>query len=224
MIPPDRRAVFARHTQWLAIALEALVLLSLVSGAIPLGLAQPVWWLRLFDSALNLAPLLLLAVMLLLLSCVLLDIDCDEALASGRRSFQLASRWAWIFALLLPLQLAGFAWLWADSDSQVNRQINQGERNVAALRSRIGASSSEAELRSLLASANLGPLPPLRVGSLADQKQQLSDALAIQASQLSGNLREQRATMLRSSLPGSLRVLFGAAIVSAFLFLLRAQI
>jgi len=222
MIPIDRRTAFARHTQWLAIALEALVLLSLVAGAIPLGLMQPVWWLRLFDSALNLAPLLLLAVMLLLLSCVLLDIDCDEALISGRRSFQLASRWAWIFALLVPLQLAGFAWLWADSDSQVNRQINQGERNVTALRSRIGARSSEAELRSLLASANLGPLPPLRAGALPDQKQQLSDALAIQASQLSGNLREQRAAMLRSSLPGSLRVLFGAAIVSAFLFLLRA--
>jgi len=224
MIPPDRRTVFARHTQWLAIALEALVLLSLVSGAIPLGLLQPVWWLRLFDAALNLAPLLLLAVLGLRLGALLLESDSDDALLSGRRSQQLAFRWAWIFALLVPLQLAGFAWLWADSDSQVNRQINQGERNVAALRSRIGTSSSEAELRSLLASANLGPLPPLRAGSLPDQKQQLSDALAIQASQLSGNLREQRATMLRSSLPGSLRVLFGAAIVSAFLFLLRSQI
>jgi hypothetical protein len=30
--------------------------------------------------------------------------------------------------------------------------------------------------------------------------------------------------MLRSSLPGKLRVLFGAAIVSAFLFMLRRQI
>ncbi|MFM7549938.1 MAG: hypothetical protein ACKO8I_13935 [Cyanobacteriota bacterium] len=57
---------------------------------------------------------------------------------------------------------------------------------MAALRSCIGASSSEAEL--------------------------------------SGNLLEQRATMLRNSLPGSLRVLFGAAIVSAFLFLLHEQI
>ena len=141
---------------------------------------------------------------------------------SAERCFALAGRWAWIFALLVPLQLAGFAWLWADSDSQVNRQINQGERNVAALRSRIGASSSEAELRSLTASANLGPMALLRGGSLADQKQQLSDALAIQASQLSGNLRKQRAALLRNSLPGSLRVFFGAAIVSSFLFLLCA--
>ena len=230
MISLDRRDAFARHTQWLAIALEALVLLSLVSGAIPLGLMQPVWWLRLSDAAISLAPLVLLAVLGLRLGAVLLESDSeddlisDDALISGRRSQRLAFRWAWIFALLVPLQLAGFAWLWADSDSQVNRQINQGETNVAALRSRIGASSSEAELRSLTASANLGPMAPLRGGSLADQKQQLSDALAIQASQLSGNLREQRAAMLRSSLPGSLRLLFGAAIVSALLFLLRAQI
>lgn len=55
---------------------------------------------------------------------------------------------------------------------------------MAALRSRIGAITSEAELRGLLASANLGPLPLLRAGSLPDQQQQRSDAFAIQASQL----------------------------------------
>lgn len=220
----DRRVAFARHTQWLAIALEALVLLSLRAGAIPLALVQPVWWLRLSDAAVNLAPVLLLAVMLLRLGDVLVDRDADESLINGRRSYQLCSRWALLFALLVPLQLAGFAWLWADSDNQVNRQITQGETNVAALHSRIGASTSEADLRSLLASADLGPLPPLRAGSLADQKQQLSDALAINTSRLSSTLCEQRATMLRSSLPGSLRVFFGAAIVSAFLFLLRSQI
>lgn len=221
---PDRRAAFARHTQWLAIALEALVLLSLLAGAIPLALAQPVWWLRLFDAAVTLAPVLLLAVMLLRLGYLLLDNESNDALTSGRRSHQLARRWGVVFALLVPLQLAGFAWLWADSDNQVNRQIIQGETNVAALRSRIGTSTSEADLRSLLASANLGPLPPLRAGSLADQKQQMSEAIAIQASRLSNGLREQRSEMLRSSLPGSLRVFFGAAIVSAFLFLLRSRI
>ena len=224
MLRLDARVAFARHTAWLALALEALVLLTLLSGAIPLALVQPVWWLRLFDAAVNLAPVLLLAVMLLRLGVVLVDRGSDEFLTNGRRSYQLCSRWALLFAMLVPLQLAGFAWLWADSDNQVNRQINQGERNVAALRSRIGASTSEAELRSLLASANLGPLPPLRAGSLADQKQQMSEAIAIQASRLSSELREQRSTLLRSSLPGTLRVFFGAAIVSAFLFLLRRKI
>jgi hypothetical protein len=213
--------------------LEALVLSSLLASAVPLAPAQPVWWLRISDAAVNLAPILLLAVILLRLGAVLLDNDseealldndADEALTSGRRSHQLASRWAFLFALLVPLQLIGYAWLWADSDSQLNRQINQGERGVAALRSRIQASRSEAELSSLLAAANPGPLPPLQGGSLAERKQQLSEAIAINTSRISGSLRDQRAETLRTSLPGTLRVFFGAAIVSAFLFMLRRQI
>jgi hypothetical protein len=224
MLPLDRRTAFARHTQWLALALEALVLISLLASAVPLAPAQPVWWLRLSDAAVNLAPVLLLAVILLRLGDVLLDSDADEALTSGRRSHQLASRWFFVFALLVPLQLIGYAWLWADSDSQLNRQINQGERGIAALRSRIQASRSEAELGSLLAAANPGPLPPLQGGSLAERKQQLSEAIAINTSRISSSLRDQRAETLRTSLPGSLRVLVGAAIVSAFLFMLRRQI
>ena len=224
MLPLDRRTAFARHSQWLALALEALVLISLLASAVPLAPAQPVWWLRISDAAVNLAPILLLAVILLRLGAVLLDSDADEALTSGRRSHQLASRWFFVFALLVPLQLIGYAWLWADSDSQLNRQINQGESGVAALRSRIQASRSEAELSSLLAAANPGPLPPLQGGSLAERKQQLSEAIAINTSRISSSLRDQRAETLRNSLPGSLRVLFGAAIVSAFLFMLRGQI
>jgi hypothetical protein len=221
MLPLDRRTAFARHSQWLALALEALVLSSLLASAIPLAPAQPVWWLRLSDAAVNLAPVLLLAVMMLRLGDVLVD---SKARTCGRRSHQLASRWAFVFALLVPLQLIGYAWLWADSDSQLNRQINQGESGVAALRSRIMASSSEAELGSLLAAANPGPLPPLQGSSLAERKQQLSEAIAINTSRISSSLHDQRAETLRTSLPGSLRVLFGAAIVSAFLFLLRRQI
>jgi len=104
----------------------------MASGGVPLAPAQPVWWLPLSDAAVNLAPILLLAVILLRLGSALLDNDSKDTKLSGRRSHQLASRWAFVFALLMPLQLIGYAWLWADSDSQLNRQINQGERGVAA--------------------------------------------------------------------------------------------
>jgi hypothetical protein len=211
MLPLDRRTAFACHSQWLALALEAQVLSSLLASAVPLAPAQPVWWLRLSDAAVNLASVLLLAVMVLRLGAVLLDSDADEARTSGRRSHQLASRWVFVFAPLVPLKLIGYAWLWADSDSQLNRQINHGERGVAAL-------------RSLLTAANPGPLPPLQGGSLAERKQQLSEAIAINTSRISSSLRDQRAETLRTSLPGTLRVLVGAAIVSAFLFNLRRQI
>lgn len=200
------------------------MVISLLASAVPLAPAQPVWWLRLSDAAVNLAPILLLAVILLRLGAVLLDRDADDTKLNGKPSQQLARRWAFVFALLVPLQLIGYAWLWADSDSQLNRQINQGESGDAALRSRIMASSSEAEMGSLLTAANPGPLPPLKAGSLAERKQQLSEAIAINTSRISSSLRDQRAETLRTSLPGTLRVLFGAAIVSAFLFMLRRQI
>lgn len=224
MLSVDRRAAFARHTRLLALALEVLVLLALLSGAIPFAIAQPVWWLRLSDAALNLAPVVLLAVILLRLGCVLAENGSNDALLNGRRSYQLATRWAFLMALLVPLQLIGFAWLWADSDSQLNRQISQGDNEVAALRSRLMGSRSEAELRNLLAAIKPGPLPPLRAGTLVEQKQQLSEAVALNVGRLNSSLRDQRAAMLRSSLPGTLRVFLGAGIVSAFLLVLRREI
>lgn len=223
MISLQPRIAFSRHSRLLALALEALVLLSLLAGAIPLAPAQPVWWLRLSDATVNLAPLLLVAVMLLRLGVVLLDNDNDDAMLSGRRSFQLASRWGLVFALLVPLQIVGFAWLWSDSDSQINRQISQNEASITSLRGRIIASDSSSELRSLLGSTIPELLPTLTTASLVDQKQQLSESLNGSSSRLHSNLRQQRSDMLRGSLPGTLRVLFGAAIVASFLQLLRRQ-
>jgi hypothetical protein len=213
MTPIDSRTAFARHTQWLALALEALVLLSLLAGALPLNLAQPVWWLRLSDAAMNLAPVLLLAVILLALGRALLYNDSSDAQTSGWRSHQLASRWVYVFALLVPLQLIGYAWLWTDSDRQLSLQLDQAERGVAELRSRILASNSEDELQRLLASANPGPLPPLQAGSLPERKQQISEAIGLNTTRLSVSLQDQRTATLRSTVPGTLRVFFGSAIV-----------
>ena len=126
MLPLDRRTAFARHSQWLALALEALVLSSLLASAVPLAPAQPVWWLRLSDAAINLAPLLLLAVMVLRLGDALLDSDADEARTSRRRSHQLASRWAFVFALLVPLQVIGREHPWAGIRGQARRGNRAG--------------------------------------------------------------------------------------------------
>lgn len=239
MISLDRRVVFARHTRWLAITLEALVLLSLLAGAIPLALAQPVWWLRLSDAALNLAPVLLLAVLGLQLGVVLLESDggllerdSDDALISGRRSHlisgrhshQLTFRWAWIFALLVPLQLAGFAWLMLDSDNQLNAQILQVDRQASAYRSLLLASRSESDLRSLVAERSPALLAALKPGPLPQQKQQISEAVRQDSRRFHSTLTERRNSLLASSLPGSLRVLIGAVIVSTLLISLRRWI
>lgn len=80
MLPLVRRTAIARHSQWLAVALESMVLISLLDCAVPLAAAKPVWRLRPSDAAVNFAPILLLAVMVLRLGDVLLDGDADEAL------------------------------------------------------------------------------------------------------------------------------------------------
>lgn len=219
----DRRVLFVHNSRWLALVLESLVVLSLLTAALPLRLAQPVWYLRLSDAAVNLAPVLLLAVILRLLSGVLIADDDDDVLLNRRRTHQLTSRWAFLFALLVPLQLVAFAWLWVDSDSQINIRISRSESQVSALRSRLMASSSEPEMRRLLANSDTGPLPALEAGTLLQNKSQITDAIAANVNRLQAALRAERSAMLSNSLPGSLRVFFGALIISSFLLLIRSQ-
>ena len=87
---PDALAVSA-HARRLAVVLEVLALLALVSGFFPLALSSPIWWLRLGDSLVNLAPVLLLAVILLRFASFTLKPDADEdRRALSRQTVQLA--------------------------------------------------------------------------------------------------------------------------------------
>jgi hypothetical protein len=210
------------HARRLAVVLEVLALLALVSGAFPIAIASPIWWLRLGDSLVNLAPVLLLAVILLRFASLSLNPDDDEDwLALGRQTVQLASRWGLVFALLVPLQLISFGWLWFDSADKLSAQLNQATTELAGLRNRLNAAGSEAELQQIQASTISGLLPPLVPGSIAQQKAQLTEALDLSRSRLEANLSRQRTSTVVNSLPGTLRVLLGAIIVAAFLFTIR---
>jgi len=79
------------HARRLAVVLEVLALLALVSGFFPLAIASTIWWLRLGDSLVNLAPVLLLAVILLRFASFTLKPDADEdRRALSRQTVQLA--------------------------------------------------------------------------------------------------------------------------------------
>jgi hypothetical protein len=216
----DPRTVFSSHAILISRGLEALVLLTFIAGAIPFALAQPVWWLRLSDSAISLAPVILLAVILLRLS----EVSIAATPTPRRQGFRTASRWAFVYGLLIPLQLIAFTWLWFDSDRQVNASIRQGERNRFAIQKGVLGSSSDRELQALLAGVNLGPLPAITAGSLADHKQQLTKAIDANGAVFSASLRRERSAMLRNSIPGTLRVLLGALIVGAILFTITGQL
>jgi len=76
----------------------------------------------------------------------------------------------------------------------------------------------------LVAERSPALLPALKPGPLPQQKQQLSEAVALDSRRLHSTLTERRNTLLVSTLPGSLRVLIGAVIVSTVLFSLRRWI
>jgi hypothetical protein len=209
------------HARRLAVVLEMLALLGLFSGAFPLAVSSPIWWLRLGDSLVNLAPVLLLAVILLRFASFTLNPDADEdRLTLTRQTVQLASRWALVFALLVPLQLISFGSLWIASGNELSDQLNQTSSQLAGLRNRLNAASSEAELQQIQSSIP-GLLPPLVPGSIAQQKNQLTEALDLRSSRLQANLRRQRTSTVVNSIPGTLRVLLGATIVAAFLRTIR---
>jgi hypothetical protein len=210
------------HARRLAVVLEMLALLALVSGAFHLAVSSPIWWLRRGDSIVNLAPVLLLAVILLRFATRYLTPDDDEDRFSlTRQTVQLASRWALVFALLVPLGLISFGWLWIASGNTLSDQLNQTSSQLAGLRNRLNAASSEAGLQRLQASTVPGLLPPLVPGSIAQQKAQLTEALDLNLSRLQANLSSQRTSIVVNSIPATLRLLLGATIVSAFLLTIR---
>jgi hypothetical protein len=124
-------------------------------------------------------------------------------------------------ATFMPLQLISFGWLWFDSGDKLSQQLNQATTQLAGLRNRLNAASSEADLQRLQASTIPGLLPPLIPGSLLQQKAQLIEALDLRRSGLQNNLNRQRTDTLVNSLPGTLRVLLGATIIAAFLLTIR---
>ena len=210
------------HARRLAVVLEMLALLALVSGAFPLAFSSPIWWLRLGEALVNLAPVLLLAVILLRFANFTLNPDDDEdRLSLTRQTVQLASRWALVFALLVPLQLISFGSLWIESGNQLSQELSKNSTALTALRNRVNAASSEAELQQIQSSTIPGLLPPLMTGSIPQQKAQLTEALDLSRSRLQANLSRQRTSTMVNSIPRTLSVLLGATIVSAFLRTIR---
>lgn len=224
-VSSDRRSAVAAHSQRLALVLELLALLALLSGLFPLAAASPLWWLRLGDAVVSLAPVVLLALILLRFASLYLSPGDNEGLVlHRRRTIQLASRWAIGYGLLVPLQLFAYGWLWIDSGTQLNGQLSQATSQFAVVRTRLDGAASEPDLQRILASLSPGLLPPLAPGTLPQQKAQLTEALEFSRSRLQANLSSQRTATLVNAIPGTLRVVLAAAIVSAFMLTLRRSL
>ncbi|MFM7512389.1 MAG: hypothetical protein ACKO3F_03330 [Cyanobium sp.] len=131
-------------------------------GLFPLAAASPLWWLRLGDAVVSLAPVVLLALILLRFASLYLSPeDVEGWVLHRRRTTQLASLWSIDYGLLVPLQLFAYGWLWIDSGTQLNGQLSQATSHFAEVRTRLDGAASEPELQRILASLSPGLLPPL---------------------------------------------------------------
>ena len=215
-------SVFVRHLRLISNALQWLVLLSLLATAFPFTLANPGWYLRVADTAVSNSPVLLLSVLALLLAHIFLSDDesPDEIM---RLTDRLTGTWALVFALVVPLQVIAYGWLWIASGSQLNAQFQQAESRMASLRSQIKASRTEAELQRILSATNNRTAPLIESGSLSKQKQRINQTISSSLMNLRTNLNVRRKETLAGSLPGTIKTAIGAAIVSSILYTIKRE-
>lgn len=187
------------------------MILTLASAVFPLNPSRPEWYLRLGDASVGNSPVLLLMFLLLLLA----RLFQREMGSKVKESILRLSRlWSLLFAVIVPLQVACFVWLWVGSGSQVKQQIRETKVQMDQLERQVEASGDVAQLNQVLANANNGRIPPLPLGSLAQQKQQLRQSIGFNFTRLQSELNNGRNRMLSDRIPGVLRTAIGAALIS----------
>jgi hypothetical protein len=98
--------------------------------------------------------MLLLAVIVLCFSSPNEAMDAAAALTIRRRILALASCWALIFGLIVPLELLAFGWLVLDSSDQLKAQLSRASDQLGVLSTRLERTSSETELQRLLSTSS----------------------------------------------------------------------
>jgi len=216
-------SIFTGHLRLLSRALQWLVVLSLLVTAFPLALNNPGWYLRMGDTAVSNSPVLLLAVLILILEHVFLsnDENPNEIIQITDR---LTGIWALVFALVVPLQLIAYGWLWVASGSQLNSRLKAAETKMATVRSQIRGSRNEADLRRILTATNNGNAPSLEPSSLSDQKQRIDQTINLKLMNLRIDLNARRNELLAGTIPGVIKTAIGAAIVSTTLLTIKREL
>jgi hypothetical protein len=206
----------------LAKSFSYLFVLSLIASLFPLSLGSPVWYLRIADSSVSNAPVLLVSITLSLLARFIQTEDYDS-----NRITQLVFRrlgfWAAFYVLLIPLQFVSYGWLWISSGTQLQQQISQASSRLDSLKQRIQSSRSEVNLSHEISSiAGLGVTQGDAFPSL--KKEEMIKNLDTEFSRLKSNLNEQRDKILADLLPGTLRTVIGATILSVTLLTIRRHL
>lgn len=215
--------MFIQHLRRLSSVLEWLVILSLMATSIPVAATNPGWYLKITDTAVSNSPVLLLSILILLLARIFLPED-ESPDAIMKATDWLTGRWVLLFAMVVPLQIIAYGWLWVDSGLQLSAQLQQAESNLSSVRNKIKASQSTEELRRFLLTINNGNAPTLNEGSLDEQKKQVNAIINVDLLKLRNSLDYRRNELLAGSIAGTLKTMIGAAIVSATLLTIKREV
>lgn len=212
----------------LLLLLARLVLLvmavSTLAALVPFQPWAPGWYLRIAQVLVDYSPALVLALTLALLGRFF-NRRSRQSAEPRTLARRLVAIGLVVYAVLVPLQIGGFAWLWFDSASALRGRISSTEARLRPLQDRIRAATSPEALRAALA-GNGQPLPPAppQLPPLPQQKQELLAAIDRDLNQLRTTLSQQRSQQLTGLLVGSLRGVVAAAALAVGLFMIRRSV
>lgn len=179
---PPEPAALAAVLERLAQLLLLLVAAALVPGLVPFQPLAAAWSLRISQILVEMAPVLLLALL-----CSLLASYVQPA-ARRRLAARIASVGYGLYAALVPLQVLGYGALWFASGSETQQRLEVLQNQALAVQPRMEAAASTAE-----------------------QKQQVLKAIEAELQKQRTQLEQQRDQFLLNSLLATLRGVVVAA-------------
>lgn len=197
-------------------------MVSLFWALFPFAIDSPLLFFRVSDVAVNNAPILLVALFMMLLTHSLLNEE-DEISQNYHRMYKQFSFWMVFYLVLIPLQVVCCVWLAVGSERQINQQVSQSAQRLESLKESIRSSSSVAELQKVMAGDLTIPVLPDQL-TLQLQKQSLISKVDSRLNKFKSALFDRRSKMLADVLPGVLRTFLGGMIVFGSLWAMRQQL
>jgi hypothetical protein len=200
---PPEPAALAALLERLAQLLLLIVAAGLLPGMVPFQPLGAAWSLRISQILVELAPVVLLALLCSLLAQHL------QPLARRRIGARIASIGYGLYAALVPLQILAYGSLWFASNGETQQRLEALQTQLLAVQPRLEAAASTAELQQIV------PLPADRPAELAAQKQLVLQAITSQLEQQRAQLVQQRNQFQLSSLMATLRGALVAGLMAA---------
>lgn len=197
--PPALAALLERVAQLLLLIAAA----ALLPALLPFQPLAAAWSLRISQVLVEMAPLVLLA-----LVCSLL---AKHVAPAGRQ--RIASRIAAVgyglYAALVPLQLLCYGAVWLASNSETQQRLEALQNQLLRVQPQVEAAATTADLQ------QIAPLPADRPAALDAQKQQVLQAINSQLELQRSQLLQQRNQFQLNSLLATLRGALVAGLMAA---------